>query len=71
MIRLLIQLNETEAEKLAHWAALEMRDPRDQVRFLIRQELLRQGLLPESHNQSLSAVFPSPAASVNEKPSLR
>ena len=48
MIRLFIHLNETEAETLARWAALEMRDPRDQVRFLIRQELLRRGLLPDS-----------------------
>jgi hypothetical protein len=48
MIRLSIHLNETEAETLARWAALEMRDPRDQVRFLIRQELLRRGLLPDS-----------------------
>ena len=51
MIRLFIHLNETEAETLARWAALEMRDPRDQVRFLIRQELLRRGLLPDSTRQ--------------------
>lgn len=51
MIRLFIHLNETEAETLARWAALEMRDPRDQVRFLVRQELLRRGLLPDSTRQ--------------------
>ena len=55
MIRLFIHLNETEAETLARWAALEMRDPRDQVRFLIRQELLRRGLLPGLIHQSSSA----------------
>jgi len=51
MIRLFIHLNETEAETLARWAALELRDPRDQVRFLIQQELLRRGLLPDSIHQ--------------------
>ena len=52
MIRLFIHLNETEAETLARWAALELRDPRDQVRFLIRQELLRRGLLTDSTRRS-------------------
>jgi hypothetical protein len=48
MIRLLIQLNEHEARKLAYWAAQELRDPRDQAHFIIRQELSRQGLLPDA-----------------------
>ncbi len=55
MIRLLVHLNETEAETLAQWAALEMRDPRDQIRFLVRQELLRRGLLPDLIHQSADA----------------
>ncbi len=52
MVRLFICLNEIEAETLTRWAALELRDPRDQVRFLIRQELLRRGLLPDPIRQS-------------------
>lgn len=67
MIRLLIQLSEIEAERLAHWAALEMRDPRDQIRFLIRQELLQRGLLPEPPNPSFRAEASNQALSVNEK----
>ena len=56
MIRLLIHLNEIEAETLASWAALEMRNPNDQVHFIIRQELLRRGLLPDPTPQPLSAA---------------
>ncbi len=45
MVRLFIQLNEEEAETLAKWAARELRSPNDQARFIIRQEMLRHGLL--------------------------
>ena len=48
MIRLQIGLSTTEAEALARWAISEMRDPRDQIRFLLQQELQRRGLLPGS-----------------------
>lgn len=53
MSRLSIYLSEMETEALARWAAQEMREPRDQARFLIRQELLRRGLLPDPSTQSL------------------
>lgn len=48
MIRLQIGLTTTEAEALARWAISEMRDPRDQIRFLLQRELQRRGLLPGS-----------------------
>lgn len=67
MIRLFIHLNEFEAETLARWAALEMRDPRDQVRFLIRQELLRRGLLLDSTCQPGSAEPESQAEDPNDQ----
>jgi hypothetical protein len=44
-IRLMINLNSDEAEALARLAASELRDPRDQIRFVVRCELERQGLL--------------------------
>jgi hypothetical protein len=48
-IRLMINLNSDEAEALARLAASELRDPRDQIRFVVRCELERQGLLhPEN-----------------------
>ena len=34
-----------EAEALAQWAASDLRDPRDQMRLVLRQELHRRGLL--------------------------
>lgn len=45
MVRLQIVLDPAEAEALATWADCELRDPRDQVRLVLRRELQRQGLL--------------------------
>jgi hypothetical protein len=45
MVRLQVVLNPTEADVLAQWAASELRDPRDQIRFVLRQELEKRGLL--------------------------
>jgi hypothetical protein len=45
MVRLQIVLDPEEAEALAMWAGCELRDPRDQVRLVLRRELQRQGLL--------------------------
>jgi hypothetical protein len=44
MIRLQVTLNESEADMLAQLAASELRDPRDQLRLLLRQELERRSL---------------------------
>ena len=45
MIRLQISLDSEEAEKLARWAAAEMRDPRDQIKFVLLEEMERRGYL--------------------------
>ncbi|MBC8254057.1 MAG: hypothetical protein H8E35_08510 [Ardenticatenia bacterium] len=45
MTRLQVVLDPTEANALARWAASELRDPRDQIRLVLRQELERRGLL--------------------------
>ncbi len=51
MIRLQIELSMTEAEALTRWATSELRDPRDQIRFLLQRELKRRSLLPDSDDQ--------------------
>ena len=48
MVRLQIGLSMTEADALTRWANSELRDPRDQIRFLLRRELQRRGLLSDS-----------------------
>ena len=45
MVRIQIVLDATEADGLAELAASELRDPRDQVRLILRRELQRCGLL--------------------------
>lgn len=49
MVRLQIVLSRTEAEALTRWAISELRDPRDQVRFLLQRELQDRGLLSGSY----------------------
>lgn len=39
MIRMQVTLDEGEAEELAKWATSELRDPRDQIRFILRRAL--------------------------------
>ena len=51
MIRLLVGLSLMEAEALARWATSELRDPRDQIRFLLRHELRNRGLLSDDKTQ--------------------
>ncbi len=50
--RLMVTLEQREADALAHLAALELRDPREEARFLVRQELIRLGLLKQEVNPS-------------------
>jgi hypothetical protein len=45
MVRLQVMLDPAEAEALATWAECELRDPRDQIRLVVRRELERLGLL--------------------------
>jgi hypothetical protein len=46
MVRIQIVLNPQEGRALTNLADRELRDPRDQVRLIVRQELERLGLLP-------------------------
>ena len=50
--RLMVTLEEDEAEALARLAFAEMRDPREQIRYWVRQELIRRGVLKTNHEQS-------------------
>jgi len=45
MVRLQVMLDPAEADALATWAESELRDPRDQIRLVVRRELERRGLL--------------------------
>ena len=49
MVRLQVVLDPTEADVLTRWASSELRDPRDQIRFVLRQEFERRGLLPKKN----------------------
>jgi hypothetical protein len=48
MARLQVGLSRAEADALTRWATSELRDPRDQIRFLVRQELRKRGWLSDS-----------------------
>lgn len=43
--RLTIRFEPEEADALARLAVAELREPREQARFLVRQELIRLGVL--------------------------
>lgn len=45
MIKLQVTLDEAEADALAKLAYSELRDPRDQIRLIVRRELEKLGLL--------------------------
>jgi len=45
-VRVHFYVIDDEARALRKLAYLELRTPRDQVRFMLRQELTRRGLLP-------------------------
>lgn len=47
IVRLQIILTEPEVSAIRALAEVELRPMRDQIRFLLRQDLQRRGLLPE------------------------
>jgi len=49
--RLQIRLNRDEASALARLAASELRDPRDQIRLIVRQTLEQRGYLKANEVQ--------------------
>jgi hypothetical protein len=46
-MRMVITLNEQERQALTKIAKLEVRDPRDQIRYWLRQDAQARGLLPD------------------------
>jgi hypothetical protein len=50
--RLNILLEQPEYSALIHLAEKELRTPADQVRLIVRLELIRRGLLPEAKKLS-------------------
>jgi hypothetical protein len=50
--RLKILLEQPEYSALIHLAEKELRTPADQVRLIVRLELIRRGMLPEVEIQS-------------------
>ena len=64
MVRFQIVLTTAEADALSKLAEINMRDMRDQVRFLLRQELVRSGLLDE---KSTSTKQPASYTSSSER----
>ncbi len=50
--RLNILLEQPEYSALIHLAEKELRTPADQVRLIVRLDLIRRGLLPEVETQS-------------------
>ncbi len=44
--KIMLTLSDIEASGLARLAAQDVRSPREQLRFLLRRELIQTGLLP-------------------------
>lgn len=49
MTRLVVTLSKAERQALGMLAQEEFRDPREQVRYILRQELHRRGFLSLEH----------------------
>ena len=52
MSRIVVTLGRAELEALVKLSLAEVRIPRDQVRYILRQELERRGLLPTQDAQA-------------------
>ena len=52
MSRVVVTLRKDEREALVKLALAELRNPRDQARHILRQELQRRGLLPSNGRQT-------------------
>ncbi len=60
--RLTVTLSDDEAEALVRIATTELRDPRDQIRLIVRAELVQRGLLIPAHGTASLPVKESTAA---------
>lgn len=66
MTRIPVPMTVAEREGLRALAGLELRDPREQARFLIREALQRRGLLPqETRNRGAVEVEAQRAAAAS------
>lgn len=59
--RLKILLDQPEYSALLKLAERELRNPADQARLLVRQELIRLGLIPTTHEPKENIVHHGPA----------
>ena len=62
MMRMTIILNDTERTALQAMASKSLRMPRDQVRYILRQELERGGFLSQETRQAAQAGAQQPQA---------
>lgn len=69
MVRLQVVLDPAEAEALAMWAAPELRDPRDQIRLVVRRELRRLGLLEADREAPIGQSGATQAGQERVRPS--
>jgi len=53
--RIMISLSGDEADALLQLARSEMRDPREQVRFIVRHDLIQRGFLKPDTSQEPKA----------------
>jgi len=60
-MRLQVQLGEEEGEALTRLSEIEVRDPRDQIRVLVRGELERRGFLPSRDVRATTSPSRAPA----------
>ena len=58
-VRMMIMLSAREAEALARWAAEELRDPRDQIRLIVRRALEQRLREEKSRGESVERASDS------------
>jgi hypothetical protein len=61
--RLMITLNGDEANALMHIADQELRDPREQLRLFLREEMRRRGFLKPEQERMAAQVDAQPTDS--------
>lgn len=61
-MRMTIFLTETERQALMKISQIEVREPRDQIRFWLREEAVKRGLLLENSPKTHALTPPAPRA---------
>ena len=62
VFRILVTLSEAEAAGLAQLSTRDVRSPREQIRFLIRRELIQSGFVDPSLGSGSAHDITSPQA---------